>query len=537
MRFGLSTTANYVEAVKTASVWCDISSFGGVASDPAPGQRKSCWYADTPPAPAPAPSPAPAPAPAPAPGPNPVVTENAKTAADGVSSAWYITDGQYASAGEIEGYASLNSVNRGDSISLFVNVKDPVADPTYTVEIYRVGWYGGAGGRRVLGPYTRTSRTQAGCPMVNTATRTIECDWTDPLTITIPLSADPTVAMSGVYLARLQTARGKASYAIFVVRDDARTGKFLFQTSVTTYAAYNSWGGYSYYKGPPNDPNSTTFAASFNRPYNNVTASLGPIRTLKGAGDFLEWELHAVRFLERNGYDVLYSTNIDTHRHPQRLRQFRAFLSVGHDEYWTREIYDAVEGARNAGVNLAFLGANNAYWGTRLEPDARGNPDRRVVSYKYYTNLDPLAGGPYATSLWRDPPLNRPEAALIGVQYDYNTVDLDMVVHDCSSWVCSGTNLVPGSRLPGLLGYEVDRVAPSSPGNVSVIMRSPYVVNGETRYANLTYYTHPSGAGVFATGSMQWNWGLDSWPPYPDRANTNAQTIMRNVLNRFLTSP
>lgn len=520
VRFGVSTTSQYVDAVKTASTPCNPGSFGGSAADPAPGQTKSCWYGDA------------------APGPNPVVTENAKTAAQGVTTNWTISDAQYAANGEIEGYASAASVNRGGTIRLHVNVKDPVNDPTYTIEVYRIGWYGGAGGRLVLGPYSHTSTTQPACPMVNAATKTIECDWSTSRTLSIPTSnSDPTVAMSGAYLARLKTARGKASYIPFVVRDDSRTGSFLFQASVTTYAAYNTWGGYSFYEGPPSDPTGTTFAASLNRPYRARSVSIGPAREFKGAGDFLEWELHAVRFLERNGYNVLYTTNIDTHTNAARLRQFRAFLSVGHDEYWTKEIYDNVEAARNAGVNLAFLGANNAYWGTRLEPDAKGVAHRRVVSYKYFQNLDPQAGTNRATERWRMAPLNRPEAALIGVQYDYNTVDLDMVVWDCTSWICAGTNLKRGDRLPGLLGYEVDRLDASSPPNTTVIMASPYVVSGATRHSHMSYYVHASGAAVFATGSMQWNWGLDAYAPHPERVSTHAQTITRNVLNRFLTSP
>lgn len=520
MRFGLSTTAGYIDAPKTGSVWCDISSFGGTASDPAPGQAKSCWYADASAAA------------------NPMIAENAKTAAQGVSTDWAISDAAYASNGEIEGYASATSVNRGGSINLMVNVRDPASDPTYTVSVYRIGWYGGAGGRLVMGPFSRTSSTQPACPMVNAATRTIECNWSTSVALSIPTSTtDPTVAMSGIYLAKLTTPRGKSNYITFAVRDDARTGAFMFQQSVTTYAAYNTWGGYSFYAGPPSDPTATTFSASFNRPYRNNSASLGAVRSFKGAGDFLEWELHAVRFLERYGYDVLYSTNVDTHTNGSRLRQFRGFLSIGHDEYWTKEIYDHVEAARNAGVNLAFLGANNAYWGTRLEADSRGVANRRVVSYKYYQNLDPLAGTNRATERWRMAPLTRPEAALIGVQYDYNTVDLDMVVQNCAIWVCAGTGLQPGARLPGLLGYEVDRVDAGSPSNINIIMASPYVVNGQTRYSHLTYYTHTSGAGVFATGSMQWNWGLDASAPFPERANVHAQTITRNVLNRFLTSP
>ena len=137
-----------------------------------------------------------------------------------------------------------------------------------------------------------------------------------------------------------------------------------------------------------------------------------------------------MRFLERNGYDVVYSSSIDTARNPARLREFRVFLSVGHDEYWSRETYDAVEGARNAGINLMFLGANAAYWGVRLEADAQGVPNRRVVTYKQMLDLDPLGKTPHAAGMWRLRPLRRPEAALIGIQYDSMSGDLDMVVHN-----------------------------------------------------------------------------------------------------------
>lgn len=464
---------------------------------------------------------------------NPVQTENARSAADGVTSAWTIPDALYASQHEIEGYASLNSVNRGGSLKLFVNVKNPAADPNYTIDVYRMGWYGGAGGRRIVPTITRTSRTQPACPVVDTATRLVECNWLDAYTLAIPTSADPTVAMSGVYLAKLTASgSGKSSYIIFVVRDDSRTADFMFQTSVTTYAAYNRFGGYSVYTPTP------AYKVSFNRPYDNVTWGATGTRYLKGAGDFLEWEVHAVHFMERNGYNVVYSTSIDTHRSPERLKQFRAFLSVGHDEYWTRGIYDAIENARNVGVNLAFLGANTAYWSVRLEPSAQGDADRRIVAYRYDAPaLDPLFNTVDANALWRDPPLNRPEAGLVGVQFDFNTVDLDMVVSDCSSWICTGTGLKAGDRLPGLLGYEVDAVYPASPAGLTVLTRSPYVVNGATRYSSASYYTHSSGAGVFASGSMQWNWGLDAFPPFPARASAGAQGITKNVLDRFLVLP
>lgn len=452
--------------------------------------------------------------------------ENAKT--DGVTSAWVIPTAEYASNGEIEGYASATSVARGGRIKLHVNVKDTALDPTYTVNVYRMGWYGGKGSRRVASGRLN-SASQPACPMVDTTTRTIECQWSTSAEVSVPDSYDPTVWMSGVYLAKLTTARGKSSYIIFVVRDDDRRGDLLFQTSVTTYAAYNTYGGYSMYVSPPGSGQDPAHKVSFNRPYANVSRVNG-----QGAGDFLFWELHALRFVEREGYDVLYTTNIDTHTSPQRLRNFRGFLSVGHDEYWTRAIYDAVEGARNAGVDLAFLGANMAYWGTRLEPSSTGTALRSVVSYKYWPQRDPQNGTAQATVQWRNAPLNRPEAALIGVQYDFDPVEGDMVIDDCSHWICDRTGLRRGDRLPGLLGYEVDTLSPASPQNIVSLAKSPYQVEGQTRFSSMTYYRHSSGARVFATGSMYWNWGLDAYAPYPERANPAAQQMMRNVLDRIV---
>jgi hypothetical protein len=453
-----------------------------------------------------------------------------------VSTAWQIAGAEYASGREIEGYASLTSVNRGDSIKLFVNVASPGNDPTYQVSIYRIGWYNGAGGRRVYGPVTRTSRTQAGCPP--DSNRLVECDWTDPLVVTAA-NSDSSDWTSGFYLAKLTTSRGKSSYIVFVVRDDGRSADLMFQASVTTWAAYNAWGGYSLYVGPSGTVSDAAAKVSLNKPFSN--ASNSSLRPFKGSGEFLEWELPTVRFLEREGYDVLYATNIDTARNPQRLRAVKGFLSVGHDEYWTVEMRNAIENARNAGVHLGFIGANAGYWQARLEPSRTGDADRRVVSYKD-TNaaLDPYRNTSLATVRWRNAVIGRPEGALIGVQYQYNTVDLDMVISDCSSWVCTGSGLSAGSHLGGLLGYELDSVDSSSPSNIVVIARSPYSNGSTTAYANMTYYTHSSGAVVFATGSMQWTWGLDSNSGLealnnrPNRVNAGAQQIMRNVLNRFV---
>jgi hypothetical protein len=469
---------------------------------------------------------------------NVVQLENAKTAEQGVTAEWYIESERYANNGEIEGYASATSVARGSSIRLFVNT----TEPAYTISIYRIGWYGGQGGRLVAGPIRRAGVRQPAAAKA-ADTRLVECDWIDPYVLSIPSNdADPTDWASGFYLAKLTAgSSGKQSYIIFVVRDDPRASALLCQSSVTTYAAYNNWGGHSFY---PTDSEGEKEAVklSFNRPYTNPQQ---PDKG-KGAGDFFSWELHMVRFLEREGYDVTYTTNIAVHAAPESLQRHRGFLSVGHDEYWTGRMFDAMENARDSGVNLGFFGANMGYWQIRLEPAASGQPDRTVVCYKYASLQDPAYhSDPGSTTyLWREtqnPPINRPEAALIGVMYDYNSVDLDMVMSDCSSWICNGTGLQNGDVLRGMLGYEVDRVDPRySPRNIQILASSPYevCVNGqcEIRYANMTYYTAASGAGVFATGTMQWNWGLDDFGPWGDRVNSAVQQMTRNVMDRFTGS-
>ncbi|MGB8855055.1 MAG: N,N-dimethylformamidase beta subunit family domain-containing protein [Burkholderiales bacterium] len=465
-----------------------------------------------------------------------VAKENAKTIADGVTDQWIISTQNLATNHQIEGYASATSITRGETISFHINT----SDPTYALAVYRMGWYGGAGGRLVQAANNLPGQQQPACPITDSATNLRECNWAVSYSLNVPNnSVDPTDWASGVYLVKLTGSSGKQSYIIFTLRDDNRNADFLFQSAVTTYAAYNIWGGSNVY-GTGGTP--IAYKVSFNRPYAHNAVSLNPAI---GAGDFMEWELLMVRFLERNGYDVAYSTNIDTHTSGARLLAHKAFLSVGHDEYWTKQMRDNVEAARDAGVNLGFFGANNAYWQIRLEPSSTNQPNRTIVAYRSasVTNDPMYAVNPAESTLhFRDPEINRPEAGLIGMQYIYNSINSDMVVADCTSWVCSGTGLLAGDSLPGLMGYEVDAIGASSPGNTVAVMSSPFVCqnsfagceNSPTWYTNMGYYTAPSGATVFSTGSMNWNFGLDGFGPRAQFVSGVAQQITMNVLNRFL---
>ena len=479
---------------------------------------------------------------------NPIQDENARPG----TALWRLSNS--ATPTHIEGYASLTSVNRGERLLLFVNT----ADPSYTIDIYRMGWYGGAGARLVLGGIVRQSVTQPAAT-VDALTGLVECNWTDPYVLTVGQAAKDGEWLSGVYLAKLTAVpSGAQSYIIFVVREDDRPSDFLFQSSVTTFQAYNNWGGKSLY-----DFNSTegrrARQVSFNRPYapsSNPAAAYGA-----GAGEFMTntsvppsdpssaagWEYNMVRWLEREGYDVTYSTNIDTHADPRLLSSHKVWLSVGHDEYWTWEMRLHVERAAQDGTNLSFMSGNTCYWQVRLEPSPRTQaPFRTIVAYKDDAlKEDPLAlddnpvNDHLITTRWREPPVNRAEDALVGVMYDGNPVDADIVILDPAHWTMSGTGLRAGDRLPRLLGYEADRVfARPLPGTdrLDVLAESPYLSYGAPRIAHMTMKTMPNGAMVFSAGTIQWSWALDDFNAPELRApslHPAAQQITRNVLARF----
>lgn len=481
---------------------------------------------------------------------NPTALENQKTGTD----SWQLINP--ATKREIEGYASLTSVNRGDEIRLFVNTKEP----SYTIEIFRMGWYGGSGARRVLEPITRKGVSQPP-PIEEHASGLIECNWQDPYILSVPNNPnDSTDWASGVYLAKLTGSKtGKQSYIIFTIRDDARASDILFQSSVTTYQAYNNWGGKSLYRW--NSKGKQAYKVSFNRPYAVISKKAAAYGS--GAGEFITnlqpysgafsagWEYNMVRWLEREGYDVTYATDVDTHIYPLEtfsgpslLFSHKAFLSVGHDEYWSWEMRQNVEAARDKGVSLGFFSSNTCFWQIRFE-DSRitKEPYRTIVAYKELASLDPFGrdrdptNDNRVTTKWRSLPVNRPEDALIGVMYETNPVNSDITIDNAPDWLLANTGLNKGSRLPGLLGYEVDRMFGHAPKNTVRIAHSPYRYKKGIRYSDMTIYTPSSGAIVFATGSMQWSWGLDDYnvPQLrPSRLNAGAQQMTRNVLSRML---
>ena len=357
---------------------------------------------------------------------------------------------------EIEGYASATSVNAGETIRFYVHTPEP----SFTLQIFRLGWYGGLGGRAMTEPVPIPGLSQP-VPQPDPVTGLIDCNWQPSYSMTIP-----TDWVSGGFVAKIiATDSGEMNWIPFIVREDDRPSDLLFQSSVTTNQAYNNWGGKSLYAFNSTDVVQAK-KVSFNRPY--IRGS--------GAGDFVvRWEYNMIRFLEREGYDVRYSTNIDTHLRPLQLLTSKAFLSVGHDEYWSREMREHVTAARDRGIHLGFFSANTCYWKIRLESGADGSPDRTIVAYKESAIAeDPMRSPRDITYTWRHAPTSHPEESLIGVMYIDSQVDGDIVVTNPTHWVFSNTGLRSGDRLLGLLGYEVDRIFGSGPPGVELLARSPY---------------------------------------------------------------
>jgi len=430
----------------------------------------------------------------------------------------------------LSGFGSKISVNHGDSIDFFVTT----TAASFTIDIYRTGYYGGAGARKVTSLGSFTGVHQA-IPNPDTVTGMVACNWTKATTLTIP-----STWVSGVYLARLNGSDGNKSFIFFVVRNDGGTEDVLFQASVTTYQAYNSWGGPSLYNVDPQGIFKGKHAtkASFDRPFNPGDSN--------GAGHYLFYEYKMVYWLEKQGYNVSYITDVDTDTNVNHLTNHKAFLSVGHDEYWSKGMRDNLQAAINAGVNVAFFSANAMYWQIRFEPNAAGTPDRVEVGYKdFATDTTPPGPDPQwhvnnaiVTTDWRGDPVNNPENGVIGIMYEDQNAggNYPYVVQNASNWVYAESGFVNGTSVPGIVGYEYDKVFNNgaTPAGLTVLSNSP-VVGSEVQnsIANSSLYTAASGARVFAGGTIVWSWGLANIQGNT-AANAGIQQTTTNILNNFI---
>ncbi len=421
---------------------------------------------------------------------------------------------------QVEGYCSHTSIRAGERLAVYVST-DPPAE--YTIDIYRMGYYGGKGARlvRSMGPFQGAAQ-----PTPDDGPHNVrESKWSEGFGLAIPQDW-----LSGVYLGKLTTLEtGGESYVVFIVRDD-RKADLVFQSSDMTWLAYNRWPNWrSLYdygtepwganaERPGND-------VSFDRPYalywNGFPAGFEPLTN--GSGEFLLIEHPLAFWLEKEGYDVTYISNVDTHADPEGLLRGKVFVSVGHDEYWTKEMFENVTRARDAGVSLAFLSGNAVSGVVALLPNAHGRPNRVMRRIGGFEGEEQLMG-----------------AKSYGVGF------ADWTCADPNHWAFEGTGMKKGDRVAQLVGWEFHGPPLGEHPGLEVLSSGPvYGWNGEARertYAT-TLYAARKGNLVFNAATCWWNMVLSTPPGFmnPPRRyfledDARIQRITKNVLDRMIAA-
>ncbi|MGO9292912.1 MAG: N,N-dimethylformamidase beta subunit family domain-containing protein [Streptosporangiaceae bacterium] len=421
----------------------------------------------------------------------------------------------------IIGYAGQASVLPGEPVHLYVSS----TSREFRVRAFRIGWYGGDLARKVWesGP-VRAHRQRPAA--LTAATSTVHTDWGVSLTV------DTSDWPDGAYLLRLDAHSGAQRYVPLTVRSAQTAGKVVLKNCVATWQAYNTWGGYDLYKGPDGSYGTRALAVSLDRPYDE-----------QGAYLFEVYERKLINLAERMGLPLAYLTSMDIAADPHGLDGASALISLGHDEYWSPSERAHVTAARDAGVNLAFLGANAMFRKTRLAP-AKLGADRLVICYKTSYEQDPMYGvnNALVTKDWREPPDPDPESSVIGTLYESYPTVADYVVAEPGAWMLAGTGAHKGTSFAAMVGIEYDRVNPMYPVQrpIQIVAHSPLTCNGVNSYADTAYYTHASGAGVFNTGTMRW---VESFgPPTYGWGITRAcgrftRRVTANVLRAFADGP
>jgi hypothetical protein len=420
-------------------------------------------------------------------------------------------------SGRIEGFASQTSYRAGDRVTFFLSA-EPASD--VRIAVYRMGHYQGHGGRlmRSIGPVPVQPQ-----PTPEDGERNLrECRWAAAHEFTVPADW-----ISGVYLAKLTRVDDAfQAYVTFIVKDD-RKADFNFQCSDMTWQAYNRWPAWrSLY-----DFQGTLWTTSggdtisFDRPYTffyNLLPSAANELT-NGSGEFLLWEYPLAFWMEEHGYDVTYTSNLDTHSDTDGLRRTKAFISVGHDEYWTRQMYDNVARARDQGVTLLFLSGNAISGEVFLTTSTDGRPDRIMGRTREFPDEEKLMG-----------------AASYGVGLG------DWVVSKPDHWLYAGTGLKAGDTIKGLVGWEYHGPPLRDDPSLVIVSKGRFTDfrwPPESSHA-ATFYDGPKGNFVFNAGTCWWSMPLARPPgarnpPDADfsKPDSRVQQMTRNLFDRVLHTP
>lgn len=432
---------------------------------------------------------------------------------------WRVTS--WAPPAELGGYVSPSSTLPGGPLHLHLRGTHPQVH----VQVFRSGWYGGAGAALVE-TLDVTVRPPGRPVLLDAARRTWTAAWPESTTL------DTRGWEPGHYLV-LASAAGHQTWVPFTVTSPVATGRVVVVAENTTWQAYNAWGGASLYHGRDGARRTRAYAVSHDRPLDYGD----------GAGDYSGNELPLLELADRLGLPLAFATDTDLASRPGLLDGARAVLSLGHDEYWSSAMRAQLLHARDAtGTNLAFFGANAVYRHIRLEP-LDGVPDRIEVNYKS-SSLDPVSrtDPAEATSDWPSGPHPDDGKQLTGGAYQCNPVHTDLVLSDPTAWFLAGLDLPAGTRLPGLVGSEYDKVVPGgdAPADLVSLARSPLRCDGRRDHADIAYYTVPSGAAGLDIGTSAWVCVLDDvcgGLPVTARERQIVTAITTNVLRAFAAGP
>lgn len=428
----------------------------------------------------------------------------------------------------IEGYASHASAAPGDTIELKISTNRKARVQT---DVFRIGFYGGKGGRHLTSLPTVLCNAQ---PVPEPgAHRLMDCQWETTHRVTIPKDW-----VSGVYVAKLtEEVEGLQSYIIFIVKDDRRSD-FVFQCSDQTWQSYNRWPSqYSLYDDGKNQWHwGGASQVSFNRPYGKYCQILDAPLSI-GSGEFFLWEYPFVFFLEQEGFDVTYISNTDLHGDSIHATRGKGFLSVGHDEYWTLEMFRHLQRAIETGTHVGFF-SGNAVCG-KVQWNEANRSIRRVGVFgppggtREFESMGSLVHErPYANEL-------------VGAHSTGPvTGGADWICTKPEHWIYENTGMKLGDRIPGLIGWEWH-------GDPAPIPSLEIVATGETQsapnkpnggvYTATTYYG-PKQNVVFNASTCWWADGLSAPPGYltpkvytaPQGVDSRVQSITRNILQRMI---
>jgi hypothetical protein len=327
---------------------------------------------------------------------------------------------------------------------------------------------------------------------------------------------------SGLYNARLYDGVGSFNL-IFVIRaaPGSEASIALF-SSTNTWQAYNDWGGASFYRCFISDCSGGTYSTlvTLDRPNPGVSGSM---HLVAGERFILGW-------LEANGYPYSMLSDSDLDSDPNALQPFTTAILNTHTEYWSREMYDALQAFHDRGGNILYLSGNGIYW--KVTFAGRQMEVRKDGGIHWQTGE---RGG-----LWRN--LGLPEAALLGVRYDArhypNCGPYVVRPGFASDWIFADTGLQDGDSF-GASGLNTATCASGAASGwemdgVDAVHRPPGLrwlaeglVDGGAG-ADITYYEisdQPPHGGVFSVGSITFGGSLAIDP--------TVSQIVANVLARY----